>query len=134
MRALAERGYEVTVGVLHATDTDAVVAERLNLERVSVPPFSEVDERSLEEALDLMRRAAVVIVADAPYGPGNLANLRAALRVALEGTRVVLLEQVPMRERDFTDGEATRIWSTLRERVQVVRSYEEVLAVAGASA
>lgn len=133
MRALAERGYEVTVGVLHATDTDAVVAERLNLERVSVPPFSEVDERSLEEALDLMRRAAVVIVADAPYGPGNLANLQAALRVALEGTRVVLLEQVPMRERDFTDGEATRIWSTLRERVQVVRSYEEVLAVAGAS-
>jgi iron complex transport system ATP-binding protein len=131
MRALAEQGYEVTAGVLHATDTDEIVAERLNLERISVPPFSEVDEQAAEEALDLMRRAAVVVVADAPYGPGNLANLRAALRAAQEGTRVVLLEQVPMRERDFTDGEATRIWQRLRERARVARSYDEVLAVAG---
>lgn len=130
MRGLAGRGYEVTAGVLHAQDTDAVVAERLNLERVVVPPFSEVDEEARGEVLALMRRAAVVVVCDAPYGPGNVGNLVAAAVVAEEGGRVCLLEQVPVEERDFTGGEATRLWRALRERAEVARSYEELLAVA----
>ncbi len=128
MRALAERGYEVTAGVLHASDTDAIVAERLNLPRVSVPPFSEIDDGAAEEALALMRTAALVVVCDAPYGPGNLPNLVCALRAADEGVRVIVLEQVPPRERDFTGGEATRLWEALTVRAEVVRSYEEIFA------
>ena len=128
MRALAEAGYEVTAGVLHATDTDAVVAERLNLERVTVPPFSEIDAQAAEECLAMMRRAAVVVVCDAPYGPGNLANLEAAVRAAEEGIRVVLVEQVPARERDFTGGRAAELWERLATRGRVVRSFEDVLA------
>jgi hypothetical protein len=31
-----------------------------------------------------------------------------------------------MRERDFTDGEATELWDRLRERARVVSSYEEL--------
>jgi len=129
MRGLAALGYEVTAGVLHAQDTDAVVAERLNLERVVVPPFSEVDEDARGEVLALMRRAAVVVVCDAPYGPGNVGNLRAALQSAAEGARMYLLEQVPVEERDFTEGEATRLWLAVRELAPVVRSYDELLAV-----
>lgn len=55
-------------------------------------------------------------------------NLRAVLRAADEGARVVLLEQIPVDERDFTGGEATRPWGALRERAGVARSYEELLA------
>jgi iron complex transport system ATP-binding protein len=130
MRGLAARGYEVTAGVLHAQDTDAVVAERLNLERVVVPPFSEVDEEARREVLALMLRAAVVVVCDAPYGPGNVGNLRAAAESAGHGVRMCLLEQVPVEERDFTGGEATRLWHAVRRRAMVARSYEELLAVA----
>ena len=132
MRALAERGFEVTAGVLHATDTDAVVAERLNLVRVTVPPFSEIDEDSASEALALMRKAEVVVVCDAPYGPANLGNLEAACSAQGEGAAVVLLEQVPPRERDFTGGRATMLWQRLAENARVVRSYEEALAAASA--
>jgi iron complex transport system ATP-binding protein len=128
MRWLAERGYEVTAGVLHAQDSDAVVAERLNLERVVVPPFSEVDEGALQDALVLLRRASVVVVCDAPYGPGNVGNLRGVLQVAEEGARVLLLEEVLVEERDFTGGEASRLWGKLREGAEVARSYEELLA------
>jgi iron complex transport system ATP-binding protein len=130
MRALAERGFEVTAGVLHATDTDAEVAERLNLERVTVPPFSAVDDEAEAEVEALMARAAVVVVADAPYGPGNVGNLRAAVRVAERGTPVVVLEGAPIGERDFTAGEATELWGSLVELAAVARSYEEVLALA----
>jgi iron complex transport system ATP-binding protein len=135
MRALAERGFEVTAGVLHATDTDAEVAERLNLERLTVPPFSAVDDEAEAEAESLMARAAVVVVADAPYGPGNVGNLRAAVRTAERGIRVVVLEGAPIRERDFTGGEAAELWARLVGLGVVARSYEEVLAasLAGAS-
>jgi iron complex transport system ATP-binding protein len=101
MRALAEGGYEVTAG---ATAQEDVVA--------------------------MLRRASLVIVCDAPYGAGNVGNLHAVLRASEEGIRVLLLERVPVGERDFTGGEATRLWGALRERASVARSYEELLAAA----
>src|SRR5207244_4045298 len=52
IRVLAELGFDVSVGVLHAGDTDTDVAERLNLLRVTVPPFSHIDERSARDCGD----------------------------------------------------------------------------------
>ncbi len=130
MRALAEMGFEVSAGVLHGTDTDDDVAGRLNLPRVSVPPFSPIDRATVEECLELIRGAALLVVADAPYGPGNVANLRMALRAAREGVRTVLVEQVPMAERDFTGGEAAGLWEELRAMAHVVFSPDAVVALA----
>jgi iron complex transport system ATP-binding protein len=126
MRLLAERGFEVTVGVLHAGDTDEAVAERLNLQRVTVPPFSEIDERSAADCRALIRDAAILVVCDPPVGPGNLANLRLSLEAARAGTRTVVLDQIPMEERDFTRGEATALWRMLRELAQAAATVEEV--------
>ena len=135
MRALAELGFEVTAGVLHASDTDAEVAMRLNLLRISVPAFSAIDPRSSEDCLVLLRRASVLVVCDPPFGPGNLENLRLALRAAEDGIPVVLLDRGPIEERDFTQGEATRLWRELRERSTSVMSEDEaVVASAGAAA
>jgi iron complex transport system ATP-binding protein len=130
LRALVERGLDVTVGVLHEGDTDAAVAERMNLLRVTVPPFSEIDARSAADCLELMRAASLLIVCDAPFGPGNLENLRLAARAVDEGTAVVLVEQVPIEERDFTAGRAKEAWTRLRAKSRVAASYEEVLAFA----
>jgi iron complex transport system ATP-binding protein len=126
LRRLAEAGFDVSVGVLHGSDTDAAVAERLNLVRVSVPPFSTIDEESAAACRALMLAAEVLVVCDAPFGPGNVANLRLALGAARAGVRTVLLEQIPIAERDFTDGEATELWMALREVAEVARSYDEV--------
>ena len=111
-----------------------MVAERLNLERLTVPPFSEIDEASAAEVLELMRAAEVVVVCDAPFGPGNVRNLEAAAEAAAAGSRVVLLEQIPPRERDFTKGRATALWEALAGRAEVVRSYEALVAAVGGSA
>jgi iron complex transport system ATP-binding protein len=126
MRMLSEAGYEVSAGVLHASDTDANAAERLNLVRVSVPPFSTIDDEAAAECRALMAGADLVVVCDSPYGPGNVANLRIALDAARAGRDVLLLEQIPIEERDFTDGEASALWSELRERSRIARTYEEL--------
>ncbi|MDQ3991843.1 MAG: vitamin B12 ABC transporter ATP-binding protein BtuD, partial [Actinomycetota bacterium] len=131
MRVLAEAGYEVTAGVLHDTDTDAAVAERMNLERLTVPAFSTIDRATERQAGNMMRRASLVVVCDAPYGPGNVANLRAAVEAAEAGAAVVLLDRVPVGERDFTGGEATGLWERLRASGSVAGSPEELSSLVG---
>jgi iron complex transport system ATP-binding protein len=131
LRRLAEAGFDVSVGVLHGSDTDANVAERLNLVRVSVPPFSDIDAEAESVCRHLMREADLLVVCDAPFGPGNAANLRLALEATRAGVRTIVLEQIPIEERDFTGGEATATWAELRSHSTVVRSYEELALVLG---
>ena len=126
MRVLAELGFEVTAGVLHAGDTDEAVAERLNVLRVTVPPFSEIDARTAADCRELVRRAALLVVCDAPIGAGNVENVRMALEAARAGVRTMVVEQVPIEERDFTGGEATTLWRALAAAATVVRSSEEL--------
>jgi iron complex transport system ATP-binding protein len=133
IRSLVERGFEVTVGVLHAGDTDAGVAERLNLIRVTVPAFSPIDARSASDCAELIAGARLLVVCDAPFGPGNVDNLRLALAAASQGIRTFLIEQVPIEERDFTGGEAKRLWFLLRDRAEMVGSEDELLREVSAS-
>jgi iron complex transport system ATP-binding protein len=126
LRLLAERGFEVTTGVLHAGDTDEMVAERLNLLRVTVPPFSVIDPRSADDCRDLIVRSSLLVVCDAPFGPGNVENLRLAFEAAERGIQTLLVEQIPIEERDFTGGLATELWRALRKLATVVRSAEEI--------
>lgn len=130
LRRLGEAGYEVSVGILHASDTDHAAAERLNLVRVSVPPFSTIDPDSAAACRALMESADLLVVCDAPFGPGNVENLRLALAAASKGVPTVLLEQEPIAERDFTGGEATELWNALRRVARVATSYEELAASA----
>jgi cobalamin transport system ATP-binding protein len=126
MRLLAERGFDVSVGVLHGSDTDEVVAERLNLQRVTVPPFSGIDARSAEDCRAFIQEAAIVVVCDPPFGPGNVRNLELVLEAARAGTPTVMLDQVPIEERDFTGGEATSLWRALREVARIARTVDDL--------
>jgi iron complex transport system ATP-binding protein len=131
MRLLAELGFEVTVGILHAGDTDEAVAERLNLQRVTVPPFSGIDDRAAVDCRQMIAASSLLVVCDPPIGPGNLVNIDLALEAARSGVRTLLLEQIPMEERDFTGGQATAVWRVVRElaiRVSGVEALAEVLA------
>jgi len=130
LRLLAECGFEVTTGVLHGGDTDEAVAERLNMLRVTVPPFSAIDPQSAADCRDLIEGSSLLVVCDAPFGPGNLENLRLALEGAKRGVRTILVEQVPIEERDFTGGRATELWRALRKEANLVRSAEELRELA----
>ncbi len=126
-RLLAERGVQVTAGVLHGTDTDDVVAERLDLERVSVPAFAVIDDESAITWRGLAAAADVIVVCDVPFGPGNVRNLELALESAMSGRSMVLLDTMPITERDFTGGRATQIWRELVDHGRCVTSYEDAV-------
>ena len=105
MRRLVLAGWHVASGALNTGDADQVVAEALRVDYVELPPFAPMD--AVAEALVRERAASAdtVVVAEVPFGHGNLGNLRAAVE---SGRRAVLIGDIA--NRDFTGGEATSLW------------------------
>jgi iron complex transport system ATP-binding protein len=129
-RMLAERGVQVSAGVLHGTDTDDDVATRMDLARVSVPPFSVIDDAAASTWRELAAAADVIIVCDAPVGPGNLRNLELALEAARAGRAIVLVDQVPIEDRDFTQGRAAELWAELHSVARTAPDNDQAVAAA----
>ncbi|HLE02557.1 MAG TPA: hypothetical protein VI877_03605, partial [Dehalococcoidia bacterium] len=67
---------------------------------------------SFQHNLELIADAELVVVAAVPFGWANLLNIKAAA----QARRLLLLEETPIQERDFTDGSATAIYLKLKAR------------------
>lgn len=121
LRRLVLEGYEVTAGALNAGDTDHEVAVALGLRFVPLPPFAPVDTQAEAEASALAAVADVVVVSDTPFGSANLGNLRSALGSSAPLVLVGALGE----DRDFTRGEAARMWSDALARGAVTAATED---------
>lgn len=113
--ALRRQGYFVSAGALNDGDTDAEAAEMLAVPFVREAPFSALSAESLAEAQRLAEEADIVIVSDAPWGRANVAALALALNARRADHPVLCLSppEVSFAARDFTNGEAVRLWDQL---------------------
>ncbi len=111
--ALLEQGWRVCTGVLNLLDTDEEIARALQLEHLTEPAFSPISEQSFQRACQMACGAQAVVIADVPFGYGNLRNLEVALQAQRAGVPVYALCERPFEERDYTDGQATTLWSQL---------------------
>ena len=117
---LARMGCRISVGVLNRHDTDESAAKALGLEVIHEEPFSPISSSTIQEAADRARHADLVIVCGVPFGHGNIRNLEMAQTLAEMGLPVVLLDDPPIAERDFTGGVATGIWQTIAAHPRAV--------------
>jgi hypothetical protein len=101
------RGFAPTVGIVSVFDTDYTTAQRYELDVVSAPPFQPFPAETVSEHAALVNDAEVIVVAPVFFGPGNLEPLRAALRAAQAGKRLILVNDPPAEQRDLSGGEAT---------------------------
>jgi len=108
MRRLVLAGWEVSAGALNKGDADQILAEALGVDYALIPPFAPMDEAADRRVAELAERVAAIVVADVPFGHGNVDNLRIAVEHAENGTPLVLLGQV--EGRDFTGGTAEALW------------------------
>ena len=116
MHILTDKGYGVTAGVVNLLDTDNEVAQLLHIPVVTEAPFSAITDDAFQAHLAMIQKANAVVLCSIPVGFGNLRNLEAA-EVALEmGKSVFVLDANGIEDRDFTDGEATRVLSKLKIR------------------
>ena len=109
LRRLSLAGYRVSCGVLNQQDTDAQVAEALGVDVVLEKPFSAIGMAALEQAKVLAADAAVVIICEVPFGPGNLVNLEIADQVLQRGGRV-LINDHHLENRDYSPNRQALAW------------------------
>ncbi len=130
MVKLVKRGWNVTAGVLNVLDTDHEVAQMLDIQIASEAPFSPITKETYEENRKLIQHADVVIVTDFPVGYGNLKNLEAAMMALEKGIPTIVVNSVPIRERDFTNGEAEKYFQKLvSSGATIVETSDEVLHI-----
>ena len=103
LRAFADAGFEVSLGVVSLFDTDREVAEELHIPSVVEVPFAPVSLSARAQHRTVMAETRAVVVAPFPVGPGNLSNLE-DVREVVGRIPVILLEPPDSLARDFTDG------------------------------
>jgi hypothetical protein len=116
MRRLVVAGVDVRAGALARGDTDEQVAASLDVPLVPLAPFGAMGEAEQAAVSEAVSAADVAVVVATPFGPANVANLRA---VARSDARVVLVGRL-LPTDDFTDGEAGRLWADLERRGAIV--------------
>ena len=111
MQRLHLEGYQLTAGVLHQGDTDLSTARALGIETIVAPSFAAIDDASHRLNLGLISQADCVLLTDTAFGVGNLRNLEAATTTKC----LVLIDDTPIEQRDFTSGRAAGIYSALKK-------------------
>lgn len=116
LHALCRTGYRVTAGVLGAGDADAEAATWLQVPFPLSAPFSPPGADALQRARGLAGEASVVVVMDVPFGPENVVGMDAVTAALRAGVSVFCVEPpgAEFAARDFTGGQATRIWNEWR--------------------
>ncbi|MFW6382142.1 MAG: ABC transporter ATP-binding protein [Bacillota bacterium] len=108
---LYDLNINITAGVLNQGDNDWQLLKSYGYEVAEVEPFAYIKEEDLKYNRELIERANVIVVADLPFGYGNIANLRQLLNH--KDKDIYLLIKRHIDDRDYTNGEAKRIWTKL---------------------
>lgn len=112
--ALYRQGYELSVGVLNALDSDEALARRLGAAVLTEAPFSPVSAGARAELASRLGEVEGIVVAEVAWGSGNLANLEALLDHAGAGVPIWWLTDSGAGVRDFTNGAAQSLYDRLR--------------------
>lgn len=115
LRLLYEQAYHVSSGVFQQGDTDAEVAQAFGIQAIIGQPFCEIDERQAGENREKIRAADYTVLSNLYYGPQNLDNLEAAFAAS----KLIVIEDTAIEERDFTGGGAGKRYRDLLARPQV---------------
>lgn len=122
---LGQRGYEVSVGVLNKGDSDWETARRLGFDIVEEIPFSPISDENAAKNISYIEKADAVILANIPFGLGNLKNI-----MCLEGfigrKDIYILEENDINERDYTNGAVVKIYNKIKDKAVVFKSMQEL--------
>lgn len=114
LKIFSDEGYNVSSGVLNVADTDLETCELLKVPSVCDPPFSAITDKSHEANLRMVKNANIVVLTSVPFGLGNLKNITAALEAAKNGIPTYVIDEIPIMDRDYTDGKATQMLYQLK--------------------
>ncbi len=125
-RVLDGAGYRPSVGIVRENGPDHVVADALGIESVTRPPGAPMDDKTWRTHEQLMRDAALTVLAPVHVGPHTITLLSSAL----DAERLVLVDDPPFEERNHADERGRCVWNQLQNRHRTVSMSELLEAVA----
>ena len=109
LEALVLARFRVVAGVLNVGDADWLLCRSLGIETVDEEPFSPMSAARIEEAKQHARRSCALVLAEVPFGPGNLGNLEIVEDALESGKPVAVMGRDDFASRDYTEGKARRV-------------------------
>lgn len=122
LRLLSLYKYPTVVGVLNIRDADQEEALSLGMDVIEERPFSPISEETHLRNIEAMNEAKAIILASIPFGHGNLKNIEAVEYGINKGIPVIIIEEHPIDERDYTEGTASEYYERLKEKGAIVVS------------
>ncbi len=128
LESLNSKGFEVTCGVVNKGDSDWDISKMIGIYCVECKPFSEIDDKSHLENIEMVKRADYILVTDVPFGLGNLKNLE-----ALFNTDSPIYIIKGQGQFDYAEGAAESILEKLEKtkEIEYIKSYKEFLKAIG---
>lgn len=120
IRVLHRSGYYITAGVLNLLDSDHEECLVLRIPTVSEAPFSPITDENHRKNLSMIDQADVVIMSNVCFGNGNVKNLDAALYAIERGKKVLVVEETPIQQRDFTEGKVIELYEKLKDEGAII--------------
>ena len=115
IRRLHERNFRLSAGVFQQGDTDADVAAAFGVDTLLGPPFMPISEQQGTQNRQKIGEADWTVLTNLCYGEQNLDNLAAAF----SAKKLIVIEDTPIEQRDFTGGKAFKLYKELCARPQV---------------
>jgi iron complex transport system ATP-binding protein len=130
MKALLEKGFQISAGVLSTLDTDYETARTFDVCVVPEIPFTMISENAYRLNIDFIKKSDAVIVTEFPVGEANLDNLRAAEEALSVGKKVIVISSISADKKDFAFGKAQDCFARLKQNgACFVRTVEDALEV-----
>ncbi len=114
LEILEDKGHEVSAGVLNRGSDDYDICRYLGIPMVEEEAFCDITTEKQQENLQMMKDADVILVADIPFGDGNIHNLD-----GLEDLTGEIYMHRHILENDFTSGR-------LPERIKEIESKKTI--------
>jgi iron complex transport system ATP-binding protein len=102
--------YNVSVGIVSILDDDFKLADNLGFNLITEKPFSPISNKTFDKLSEILHEVDLVILANIPFGKGNLRNLEALIDI---NKKIIAIEETPIDERDFTEGIASALYNQL---------------------
>lgn len=130
IRNLYEKAYTLSGGVFHYGDADTDIAQAFAVDYLAGPAFCAISEALGQQNRAKIDAADWTVLCNLCYGSQNLDNLLAAFTAR----KLIIIEDTPIEERDFTGGEAAALYKQLVTMPQAaVMTTADLLAATGNS-
>nr|WP_225877797.1 ABC transporter ATP-binding protein [Alkalibacter mobilis] len=122
LERLNSLGVDLSSGVVNQGDSDWEICKMLKITTVEGKPFSEIDDKTHKENIELIKEADFILVTDVPFGSGNLKNLQALTHA--DCPIFMIKRDGPF---DYTEGKAEKILESLKntKQFEYLESYDE---------